>query len=171
MFWVAGALFAAAASRRTAPPVRDRRPDGFVEELDAAQRSLPGLTAWAAAILSIFACSLAILELAQTVSSGTLQTDFERGHVALSAFWGVVGLALLYLGLVRRSRALRLAGFVTFGVTVGKIFLYDLATLSAMARALSFLGVGVVLLLGGFFYQRLTAQWKREAPLDAGGSA
>jgi uncharacterized membrane protein len=60
---------------------------------------------------------------------------------------------------------------VTFGVTVGKIFLYDLATLSAMARALSFLGVGAVLLLGGFFYQRLTAQLDRDEPLNAGGSA
>ena len=42
-----------------------------------------------------------------------------------------------------------------FGISLAKIFLYDLAALSSVARALSFLAVGAVLLLGGFFYQRL----------------
>ena len=37
-----------------------------------------------------------------------------------------------------------------------KIFLYDLARLSSVTRALSFLGVGAVLLAAAFFYQRLT---------------
>ena len=163
VFWVAAAVVTAVVAGRTTPLPRDGGAEGLAEQLDDAQRALPVLMAWAVAILSMFACSLAILELAQAVSSGTLETDFERGHVAVSAFWGVVGLTLLYVGLVGRSRVLRLAGFITFGVTVGKIFLYDLATLSAMARALSFLGVGAVLLLGGFFYQRLTAQLDRAA--------
>ena len=42
------------------------------------------------------------------------------------------------------------------GDTLAKIFLFDVATLSSVARALSFLAVGAVLLLGGFFYQRLS---------------
>jgi uncharacterized membrane protein len=62
------------------------------------------------------------------------------------------------------------AGFVAFGLTVGKIFLYDLSALTAVARALSFLGVGAVLLLGGFFYQRLTAELEgRRRPAHTGG--
>jgi uncharacterized membrane protein len=39
-----------------------------------------------------------------------------------------------------------------------KLFLYDLAFLSSVARALSFLAVGAVILVGGFFYQRLAAE-------------
>ena len=38
-----------------------------------------------------------------------------------------------------------------------KLFVYDLAFLSSVARALSFLAVGAVLIAGGFFYQRLAA--------------
>jgi uncharacterized membrane protein len=45
-----------------------------------------------------------------------------------------------------------------FGVSLGKLFLYDLSELSSVTRALSFLAVGAVLLLAGFFTQRLTAQ-------------
>ena len=43
-------------------------------------------------------------------------------------------------------------------VSLAKIFLYDPSALSSITRALSFLAVGAVLLLGGFFYQRLSSQ-------------
>ena len=76
----------------------------------------------------------------------------------MSALWGGLGLALLYIGLTRGRRALRLGGFALFGVSLGKLFLYDLSQLSSVTRALSFLAVGAVLLLAGFFTQRLTAQ-------------
>ena len=76
----------------------------------------------------------------------------------VSAFWGVLGLVCLYVGLVKRRRALRLGGFALFGVSLGKLFVYDLAALSSITRALSFLAVGAFLLVGGFFYQRLSAQ-------------
>jgi uncharacterized membrane protein len=85
-----------------------------------------------------------------------VKTDFQRGHTAVSAVWGAIGHGLLTLGLVRRSRAIRLAGFGLFGISLAKLFLYDLAYLSSLARSLSFLAVGALLLLGGFFYQRLS---------------
>lgn len=61
-----------------------------------------------------------------------------------------------YVGLRRRVQALQLGGFALFGVSLAKPFLYDLAFLSSVARAFSFLAVGGVLLLAGFFYQRLS---------------
>ena len=52
---------------------------------------------------------------------------------------------------------LRLAALGLFALALGKLFLYDLSTLSSVSRALSFLAVGAVLLLAGFFYQRLSS--------------
>ncbi len=69
---------------------------------------------------------------------------------------------LLYGGLKRRAPGFRLAGFALFGISLAKLFLYDLSTLSSVARALSFLAVGAVFLIGAFFYQRLSA--RPEAP-------
>jgi Predicted membrane protein (DUF2339) len=108
-----------------------------------------------AGALVTYAASLVVLELFE-LGGGRIETRFERGHAAVSAVWGVLALLLLYLGLTRRV-SLRLAGFALFGITLAKIFLYDLSTLSPVARALSFLAVGAVLLLGGFFYQRLSS--------------
>jgi uncharacterized membrane protein len=42
--------------------------------------------------------------------------------------------------------------------------LYDLAALNSITRAFSFLAVGALLLLGGFFYQRLSSELE-ERPL------
>ena len=74
----------------------------------------------------------------------------------MSALWGLCAFALLALGLARRSRALRLAALALFGLVLAKIFTYDLAGLSSLARAVSFLAVGGLLLLAAFLYERLS---------------
>jgi len=142
------------------------RPDFSWSETITLEGLLGALRSWqpvyrtiafaAAGILSLYALSLGVLELAELVSQASVKTDFQRGHTGVSAVWGAIGLGLLTLGLVRRSRAIRLAGFALFGISLAKLFLYDLAYLSSLARSLSFLAVGALLLLGGFFYQRLS---------------
>jgi uncharacterized membrane protein len=106
--------------------------------------------------VALYALSLGILEVAEHVSSASIETDFERGHTAVSALWALVGLALLVAGLLRGSAAIRYAGLVLFGLSLAKIFLYDLSSLSSVARAFSFIFVGGLLLAGGFFLQRLS---------------
>jgi uncharacterized membrane protein len=116
--------------------------------------------------VALYAVSLGILELAERVSSASVETDFERGHTAVSAVWALVGLGLLVVGLLRSSAALRYGGLALFGLSLAKIFVYDLAELSSVARAFSFIFVGALLLAGGFFLQRLSG---RLGPRDASG--
>jgi hypothetical protein len=116
------------------------------------------ISLWVSGGLLVYAASLGILELSVRVSTASLHTDFQRGHTGVSALWGALGLVFLYIGLTRGKRALRLAGFVLLGVSLVKLFLYDLSQLSSITRALSFLAVGAVLLLAGFFLQKLSAQ-------------
>ena len=106
--------------------------------------------------IALYALSLGILEIAERVSSASVETDFERGHTAVSGLWALVGLALLVVGLLRGSSAIRYGGFALFGLSLAKIFLYDLSSLSSIARAFSFILVGGLLLAGGFFLQRLS---------------
>ena len=119
---------------------------------------------WVAGALAVYAASLGILEAMQRISPQGIQTDFQRGHTAVSAFWGLLALVSLYVGLKKRRGVLRVGGFILFAISLGKIFLYDLPSLSSVQRALSFLAVGGVLLLGGFFYQRLSAQFDDRLP-------
>ena len=108
-----------------------------------------------AGVLAVYGLSIAILRVTASAYPSTSPEDaFHTGHTVVSAFWGLLGLGLLYAGLTRWG-ALRLAGFAVFAVALGKLFLFDLSFLSSITRALSFLAVGAVLLAGGFFYQRL----------------
>jgi uncharacterized membrane protein len=113
---------------------------------------------WTSGLLALYTVSLGLLELFEQVTPGTIEERFQHGHTVVSACWALVALGLLYAGLVRRARALRLGGFALFGAALAKLFLYDLATLSSITRALSFLAVGALLLIAGFFYQRITQQ-------------
>ena len=110
----------------------------------------------ASAVLCAYATSLGILGLAEAVGGASVETNFERGHSAVSALWGLIGLVVLYAGLKRGVTWLRVVGLGLFGLALAKLFLYDLTFLSSITRALSFLAVGALLLVAGFFVQRLS---------------
>src|SRR6266540_3897603 len=67
---------------------------------------------WVAIALAVYGGSLAILEAAQRVSPEGVHTDFQRGQTAVSAFWGILALVSLYVGLRRRRGLLRGVGFI-----------------------------------------------------------
>ena len=72
-----------------------------------------------------------------------------------SAVWLLFGVALLGGGLWLRSLPLRIASAAVLVLTVLKVFLIDMSSLTGIYRALSFLGLGAVLIGIGWLYQRL----------------
>ena len=72
-----------------------------------------------------------------------------------SAVWLAFGVLLLLTGVILRSQPARLASAAVVLITVGKVFLFDLAMLEGAFRALSFIGLGLVLVGIGWLYQRL----------------
>jgi hypothetical protein len=144
--WVAVACVAAGVVLRIAAPAYERWIDPIV------------------GIGALYVLSLGILDLAERAFGGSIEADFERGHVAVSVLWTLIGLGLLVAGLVRDQRLLRYGGLALFGLSLAKIFLYDLSALNSAARALSFIVVGALVLAGGFFLQRLTARMGPSRP-------
>ena len=79
----------------------------------------------------------------------------ELGQLLLSALWAITGVAALVVGLRRDDRALRLGSLALLLVTVGKVFLYDLAALTSLYRVGSFIGLGLLLLVAAGIWQRM----------------
>ena len=75
--------------------------------------------------------------------------------MVLSVFWALVGVGTMALGLRRDLAIVRIAGLALLGVAVAKVFLFDLATLTAGYRVVSFIGLGLLLLGGALVWQRL----------------
>lgn len=83
-----------------------------------------------------------------------------------SAVWLAFGVALLVAGLFLRSQPARLASAAVVLITIGKVFLVDMSDLTGIFQALSFIGLGIVLVGIGWLYQRLLfpARKPPEAP-------
>ena len=83
---------------------------------------------------------------------------------AISAIWLAFGVALLVLGVWRREQALRIASGVVIILTVLKAFLIDMAGLEGVLRAMSFVALGLILIVIGRAYQRfwLSSEAKEE---------
>ncbi|HYX83622.1 MAG TPA: DUF2339 domain-containing protein [Gaiellales bacterium] len=116
--------------------------------------------AWATAAAAVYAGTVALLGAAEALpgvgaSSVDIRSAFKNGHTAVSAFWALTGLGVLYGGLRRQARGLYAGGFVLLALALAKIFLYDLAYLDSLTRAGSFVAVGTTLLLGALVVQRL----------------
>jgi uncharacterized membrane protein len=69
---------------------------------------------------------------------------------ALSLVWSLFALAAMVLGNRRGYRRAWVAGAVLLGVVVAKLFAVDLAQVGGVGRIVSFIGVGVLLLVIGY---------------------
>jgi uncharacterized membrane protein len=83
-------------------------------------------------------------ELDSLIASTTFQT-------ALSIVWGIAGLAGMIAGALLARRNVWMTGAALMGIVVVKLFLVDLGNTDTLARVVSFLGVGVLLLVVGYF--------------------
>jgi uncharacterized membrane protein len=80
-------------------------------------------------------------------------TDAEQ--YTYSAVWLAFGVLLLAVGYGLRAQSVRIASAAVVVLTVLKVFFVDMSDLTGLWQALSVLGLGIVLLGIGWFYQRL----------------
>lgn len=80
-------------------------------------------------------------------------TDAEQ--YTYSAVGLIFGVLLLMAGFMLRSQPARLASAAVTTLTIGKVFLVDIADLTGIFRALSFIGLGAVPVGIGWLYQRM----------------
>lgn len=75
-------------------------------------------------------------------------------QLSISGVWLLYSIALMVIGIWRREQGLRLLSIGIFGITILKIFLYDLSFLTTLYRIFAFLGLGLILLLVSYLYQK-----------------
>lgn len=74
--------------------------------------------------------------------------------VGLSVVWGLFALALVVLGIRNKDRNKRLAAIALFVITILKLFTYDLSGAGTITKTISFIVLGVILLLVSFLYNK-----------------
>src|SRR6185312_9716527 len=72
-------------------------------------------------------------------------------QTALSIFWTALALATMLAATRRASRTIWLTGAILLAVTIVKLFVVDLSHVGTVERIVSFVGVGLLTLVIGYF--------------------
>ncbi|RVD11188.1 MAG: DUF2339 domain-containing protein [Mesorhizobium sp.] len=137
-------LLPAVAAGGLALYARDKRPKWYAQML-----------AVVAAVLAFAYATLSVRRLFKGEFIGLWSGLGQLETYTYSALWLVIGVALLTAGVWLKSQVLRVASAALIAIAVLKVFIFDMSELEGVLRALSFIGLGAVLIGIGLFYQRL----------------
>jgi uncharacterized membrane protein len=74
--------------------------------------------------------------------------------LGLSILWGIYSLLLIALGIWKKKKYLRIGAISLFGVTLIKLFLYDIKHLDTISKTIVFVLLGILLLIISFLYNK-----------------
>ncbi|OCP36701.1 DUF2339 domain-containing protein [Ensifer sp. LC163] len=121
------------------------------------KRPLPYVMALAVsgAILAFAWATLSVRRLWQGENVVDWKGFLQGETYTYSVVWLVLGVLLLVLGSRFNAKSIRIASAVLVFIAVLKVFLIDMSNLEGFLRALSFIGLGGVLIGIGLFYQKI----------------
>lgn len=101
---------------------------------------------------------LAILVILSFELTGWMDMNgaLQPHRFGLSILWGVYALALIGWGIYKKNKYLRYLAFAIFGLTLVKLFLYDLSGLDTVGKTVVLISLGILLLLVSFLYNKYT---------------
>jgi len=75
-------------------------------------------------------------------------------NLSLTAVWAIYAVLALVIGIVKRWRRVRIGALILLVMPIVKVFVYDVFKLEMGHRIAAFVGLGVLLIVSGYLYQR-----------------
>lgn len=91
-----------------------------------------------------------------------------HGGSFITLFWALQGLILLTVGFASKDKPFRIYGLSLLALVCGKLVIVDMETMQMTYRIMSFIAVGIVLLITSYFYVRFPG---RASATRAAGNA
>ena len=92
------------------------------------------------------------VDLAQLKIKNTRETILKTSFPIL---WGILAFIFLIVGIKKLSKALRIIALALLGLTIAKLFLYDISNVSETGKIIAFILLGVLILIISFVYQKI----------------
>jgi uncharacterized membrane protein len=90
----------------------------------------------------------------QTIALLVLFIGIQWNGLAVTLLWLTVAVLLFLWGAFDKKSWPRLASILLIGITLGKLIIFDSADFSTVQKIISFLVIGVLLLVFSFYYQK-----------------
>ncbi|MFB9057787.1 DUF2339 domain-containing protein [Mariniflexile ostreae] len=84
--------------------------------------------------------------------------DASRSKIiktGLPILWGVLAFVLLLWGIKKQIKPLRISALTLLGITIVKLFVYDISNVSETGKIIAFILLGVLILIISFVYQKI----------------
>jgi hypothetical protein len=82
----------------------------------------------------------------------------EQHKLGLSILAGLYSFMMVGIGIWKKKQYIRIAAFSLFGLVLVKLFLYDIAQLTTIAKTVVFISLGVILLVISYMYNKFKDQ-------------
>lgn len=69
--------------------------------------------------------------------------------------WGILAFVFLIIGIKKQQKSLRIIALSLLGLTILKLFLYDISNISETGKIISFILLGILILIISFVYQKI----------------
>lgn len=73
----------------------------------------------------------------------------------LPVLWGILAFVFLIIGIKKQYKSLRIIALSLLGLTILKLFLYDISNISETGKIISFILLGILILIISFVYQKI----------------
>lgn len=113
----------------------------------------PLLLVWAALafVLTTLGVVRMVFHFSNLIWDWDVLLDADSIQAALSIYWAILGLGGMIVGARHARRRIWIAGVVLMVLVVLKLFMIDFGNTGTVARIVSFIGVGALLLVVGYF--------------------
>lgn len=92
----------------------------------------------------------------ENISAETIQ--LTRTKIIKTSFpilWGVLAFVFLIIGIKKRIKTFRIIALALLGLTIVKLFAYDISNISETGKIISFILLGILILIISFVYQKI----------------
>lgn len=111
-----------------------------------------------ASLLLVFFITVELCNLYLMRYYGTLSFDGKRAHFSmlfLPIIWTIFGILFLFIGTQKNLLHFRQFGFALIGLTILKLYVFDVWRMDQVSKIIAFILLGLLLLSGSFLFQRL----------------
>jgi hypothetical protein len=89
---------------------------------------------------------------------------FQWTGLNVTFLWLLVALLLFAVGVMRKLKVLRMAAIVLLGITLFKLVIFDSLTFTTVQKVISYLVLGILLLVVSYLYQKYRHRMFNDEP-------
>ena len=103
-------------------------------------------------------------EIESVILDGIHQVRIQVIKIGYPILWGIISFILLVLGIKQQWKEIRIIALSLLGLTVLKLFVYDINNVSETGKIVAFILLGVLILIISFVYQKIKRLVVDETP-------